>query len=101
MKEVVFFLEEDSAKWLLKGIVPRLVPPDIQVKYIVFNGKTDLQKNLKKKLESWQNTHAKFLVIQDRDSNDCVKPPSELKTRRLPGNREHFTRPQPRKKRKS
>ncbi len=30
-----------------------------------------------------------------------VKPPSELKTRRLPGNREHFTRPQPRKDCKS
>lgn len=40
MKYLVCFLEETSAKEMLKGILPRLLPDDIEPRYIVFEGKS-------------------------------------------------------------
>lgn len=52
MKTMVFFLEEPSAKEMLAGVLPRILPDDIQIRYLVFRGKQDLEKNLQKKLEA-------------------------------------------------
>ncbi|MBU4304454.1 MAG: hypothetical protein KJ893_02340 [Candidatus Omnitrophica bacterium] len=46
MSELVFFLEELSAEAMLKGLLPRLLPPEVLVRYIVFEGKQDLEKQL-------------------------------------------------------
>ena len=49
MKTIVFFLEEPSAREMLAGILPRILPDDRQIRYVIFQGKQDLEKNLKTK----------------------------------------------------
>lgn len=71
MKMLVFFLEEPSAKEMLAGILPRFLPEGILVRYIVFQGKQDLEKNLKKKLRGWRIPDSVFVVMRDQDSGDC------------------------------
>lgn len=43
---VVFFLEEPSAREMLKGFLPRTFPGITDVTYIVFEGRQDLEKHL-------------------------------------------------------
>jgi len=49
-KTLVFFLEEPSAREILKGLLPRLLPPDVEPRFVVFEGKQHLDKQLVKKL---------------------------------------------------
>ena len=46
MKTIVFFLEEPSAREMLEGMLPRILPDGVQTRYLVFKGKQDLEKNL-------------------------------------------------------
>lgn len=73
MKTLVFFLEEPSAKEMLKGVLRRFLPEDVSPKYIVFQGKQDLEKNLKIKLRAWKLPNCSFIVMRDQDSGDCKK----------------------------
>lgn len=54
MTTLVFFLEEPSAKEMLKGLLPRVLNETFQSRYVVFEGKQDLEKNLIKKLRGWR-----------------------------------------------
>ena len=71
MKTIVFFLEEPSAREMLAGVLPWVLPENIQIRYIVFQGKQDLEKNLKKKLCGWRMPDSIFVVMRDQDSGDC------------------------------
>jgi len=71
MKTLVFFLEEPSAKEMLAGVLPRILPENIQIRYIVFQGKQDMEKNLKRKLNGWQLPDSVFIVMRDQDSGNC------------------------------
>ncbi len=71
MKTIVFFLEEPSAKEMLKGLLPRAISESLNVRYVVFQGKQDLEKNLVKKLRGWQYPESVFVVLRDQDSGDC------------------------------
>lgn len=71
MTEFVFLLEEASAKALLVAILPRLLPAEAVTTYLVFNGKNDLEKRLDRKLKSYLNPNAKFVVMRDQDQEDC------------------------------
>jgi hypothetical protein len=72
MKTLVFLLEEPSARELLKGVVPRLVPTDVHVEYLAFQGKQDLERNIPKKISAWKRPNSVFVVIRDQDSApDC------------------------------
>ena len=42
--KIVFMLEEPSAKSMLQVIVPKIIPEYIQVQYVSFDGKTNLEK---------------------------------------------------------
>lgn len=77
--ELVFCLEEPSAKAMLQGIVPRLLP-DIESRFIVFEGKQDLEKRLPIRLRAWQNPEARFLVMRDQDSGNCQQIKQHLVT---------------------
>ena len=68
--EIVFLLEEKSARALLERVLDR-ISARISARYIVFEGKQDLQKHLEKKLKHYQNPNAIFLVMQDQDLDDC------------------------------
>ncbi|WP_022982175.1 DUF4276 family protein [Ideonella sp. B508-1] len=72
MKELVFLLEEASAEALLKSLLPRFLPAGLMIRFQVFEGKQDLERHIAKRLRSWQNPGARFIVLRDQDSEpDC------------------------------
>lgn len=72
MIELVFLLEELSAKAMLEGLVPRLVPPEVPVRYVPFEGKQDLEKGVARRIRGYCNPQARFLVLRDLDAApDC------------------------------
>jgi len=78
MKTLVFFLKEPSAKEMLAGVLPRILPENTQIRYFVFRGKQDLEKNLKRKLRGWRLPDSVFVVMRDQDSGDCKAVKSRL-----------------------
>ena len=73
MKELVFLLEEESARAMLEGLLPRMLHASIHVRFITFEGKQDLEKQLAKRIRGYLNPQARFLVLRDQDSApDCV-----------------------------
>jgi hypothetical protein len=78
MKTLVFFLEEPSAREMLKGLVPRLLPDNVHTQYVVFEGKQDLEKRLPIRLRAWQVPDSLFVVMRDQDSGDCIAIKSGL-----------------------
>ena len=76
MMNLVCLLEEPSAEEMLREVLPRLLSDifnDIDVKYIVFQGKQDLEKRLEKRLKGWRAPDSVFLVLRDQDAGDCKK----------------------------
>jgi hypothetical protein len=71
MRTLVFFLEGRSEEAMLQGVLPRILPPDVHVRYQVFSGKQDLEKNLVRRLRSWQTPNSFFVVLRDQDAGDC------------------------------
>ncbi len=72
MKKIVFYLEERSAKEFIKGIWEKLPHSDqLHPEYIVFEGKSDLEKRLSRKLKAYLDSSAVFIVLRDKDSGDC------------------------------
>lgn len=78
MKQLVLFLEEASAKAAFEGLLPRVVPDDVVVRYIVFEGKSDLEKQLGKRLQGWIQPNTAFLVLRDQDAGDCYDVKQKL-----------------------
>jgi hypothetical protein len=72
MSWLVFLLEEPSAAEMLKGILPNILPEDVNVKFLVFEGKQDLEKQLERRLKGWQQSNSVFLVMRDKDGGDCL-----------------------------
>ena len=73
MKELVFLLEEESARAMLEGLLPRILPAGVHPRFIPFEGKQDLEKQLVKKLRGYLNPHACFIILRDQDSHhDCI-----------------------------
>jgi len=77
MKHLICFLEEPSAKEMLKAMIPK-ISSDIQVQYIVFSGKQDLEKQIERRLKLWQKPDSMFLVMRDQDSGECKSIKSRL-----------------------
>ncbi len=73
MKELVFLLEEPSAKAMLDSLLPRILNENIQFRCIPFEGKQDLEKQLVRKIRAYHNVNARFIVMRDQDSHpDCT-----------------------------
>jgi sugar phosphate isomerase/epimerase len=45
---------------------------------VTFEGKNDLQKNLERKLRAWIKPALGFIVLQDKDHNDCIDLKAKL-----------------------
>ncbi|MCI5134389.1 MAG: DUF4276 family protein [Candidatus Electrothrix sp. AW2] len=73
MTTLVFFLEEASAKEMLHGILPKILPEHVVPRFIVFEGKQDLEKQLVRKLRRWQQPNSRFIILRDQDAGDCRK----------------------------
>lgn len=73
MNQIVFFLEEPSAQAMLEGVLPKILPQNYTTKFIVFEGKQDLEKRLPRRLRAWQDPNAKFVVMRDQDGGNCLE----------------------------
>ena len=71
MIQLVFFLEERSARAMLENLLPRILPDNITARYVVFEGKQDLDKQLARKLRGWRVPDARFVVMRDKHQADC------------------------------
>lgn len=72
MRELVFLLEEHSARAMLESLLPRILSNDIQYRLIAFEGKQDLEKQLERRIRGYQNSLARFVILRDLDSHpDC------------------------------
>ncbi|MGS0998865.1 DUF4276 family protein [Rhodanobacter sp. UC4436_H3] len=78
MTTLVFCLEEPSAREMLEGVLPRLLPPEIYTRFVVFDGKQDMLRELERKLRCWLTPNTHFVVIRDQDSADCHAIKHEL-----------------------
>jgi hypothetical protein len=76
--------EEASMEVFLRGLLPKLLPPDYAVDVNCFirphEGKSDLQKSIPNKLRAYPNFGypVKVLIVHDQDSHDCVKLKEKL-----------------------
>ena len=79
MKELVFLLEEPSAKAMLESLLPRVLNEGTAFRCIPFQGKQDLQKQLVRKIRAYQNDQARFIVLRDQDSApNCIHIKQDL-----------------------
>lgn len=79
MRELVFLLEEASAKAMLESFLPRILHPDIWPRFIPFEGKQDLERQMLKRLRGYVNPRARFIVLRDQDNApDCVALKAQL-----------------------
>lgn len=73
MKELVFLLEEESAKSFLESFLPRIIDSSISTRLIAFEGKQDLEKHIIKKIRGYINQDARFIIMRDQDGNPDPK----------------------------
>lgn len=78
MRTLVCLLEEQSAEKMLDVILPKILPAGFLTHIIPFDGKSDLDCNLERKLQAWADKNALFLVLRDQDSADCRKVKQKL-----------------------
>jgi len=79
MMELVFLLEEPSAKAMLESLLPRTLNADTTFRCIPFEGKQDLEKQLTRKIRAYQNPLARFIVLRDQDGHpDCMQVKQRL-----------------------
>ncbi len=90
MKTLVFLLEEPSAKDFLEPIVPRLLPAGVTVRYLVFDGKSDLERSITAKLRSWRLPGSAFVILRDQDAADCKVVKKRLVQLASNSMKEHF-----------
>ncbi|MFT4555162.1 MAG: hypothetical protein ACI8P0_000034 [Planctomycetaceae bacterium] len=72
MRTLVLLLEEPSAREMLKGLLPQILPDTIQTQYVVFEGKQHLDKELVRRLRGWKRPNSSFVVLRDQDAGDCL-----------------------------
>ncbi len=68
---LVFLLEEPSAREALKGLLPKIIPKEVEVRFLVYEGKQDLEKRMARQMRAWQLPNSRFVVMRDQDSGDC------------------------------
>jgi hypothetical protein len=71
MNELVFFLEEPSAQAMLEGFLPKILPQSTRCRYVVFEGKQDLERQVVKRMLGYRVPNVKFVVLRDQDAEDC------------------------------
>jgi hypothetical protein len=82
-RTLVLFLEEPSAKAMLEGLLPRVLPADVEPRFIVFEGKQDLEKQIERRLSHWQAPNSLFVILRDQDAGDCREIKNRLKAKCL------------------
>ncbi len=91
MKTLVCLLEEPSAKEMLEGVLLRMPLHAIRIKYLVFEGKQDLEKHITQRIKGWGVPNSVFLIMRDQDSGDCINIKNDLATRVTESNKQNKT----------
>jgi hypothetical protein len=72
---LIFFTEEQSAEAALYNIIPKIIDTnEHSYQILTHNGRNDLIKKLPSKLKALLETNQpdeKYIILVDRDSNDC------------------------------
>ena len=76
---LVFLLEEPSAKDFLCALLPKILPPDVDYRCIPHQGRGNLRKSIPIKLRGWRTPNTRFIIVHDQDSNDCKKLKRDLR----------------------
>ncbi len=74
---LVLLLEEPSMKAFLEALLPRLAP-GLPFVCVSFEGKADLRRSAARKVRSWKEPGASFLILVDQDHDDCRRLKREL-----------------------
>lgn len=72
MTKLVLMLEEKSAKVFLEAVLPKIAPKLNHI-FITHEGKKDLENSLPRKLRAWREPNVCFLILRDKDSDDCIQ----------------------------
>lgn len=74
MKHLVFLLEEPSARDLLESFLPGFLEDrEFAIKYLTFEGKQDLERNIAGKLRRWNLERSAFIILRDQDAAPCLE----------------------------
>lgn len=79
LDRIEILVEEPSIAEVLRGILPSILPNGWNLDANCFirchNGKQDLQRSIPHKLRSasGKNIRTGFIILQDQDSDDCVR----------------------------
>lgn len=79
MTTLVFLLEEPSAEAMLEALLPRILPDGYLYQFVVFEGKSDLEKRLVMRLREWRKPDCRFIVMRDKDSDICTEVKAGLR----------------------
>ena len=67
---LVILTEEESMQVTLQSLLPRLGVTDFQI--MAFDGVSDLERSLVRRIRAWRVPQSCFLVIRDNDNGDCL-----------------------------
>lgn len=73
-KQIDFLVEEPSMEEFLRGVLPKLLG-EVGFEIFSFQGKSDLVRNLPKRLRgyaAWSPPEHAIVVLADRDEEDCL-----------------------------
>lgn len=71
---IVFLTEEKSMQVTLEKLIAASWPksmPGVHWIVLSFQGKSDLEKNIARKMNSWSYGTPHFVILRDQDGNDC------------------------------
>lgn len=68
---LIVLTEERSMEETLKALLPKLGVDHSNFKIITFEGVTDLERSLVKRLKGWRDPEARFLILRDNDRGNC------------------------------
>jgi hypothetical protein len=89
MTTLVFFVEEPSAREFFISFLPRIIPSEnYDFQFVVFEGKSDLEKRMTLRLRSWAKPDCRFIIMRDQDSENCREVKRRLVKKCADGNKE-------------
>lgn len=79
--KLVFLLEEESMKYLLDSLLPRILPDGVEFITVPHHGKRDLEKSIPRKIRAWQEPgEIRFVILHDQDTKNCVELKQSLRS---------------------
>lgn len=78
---LAILLEEPSAREMLKGLLPKILPPCVFPHFLVFEGKQHLDASIERRLRGWRRPNTHFIVLRDQDSSDCRQLKEDIQTK--------------------